>query len=285
VTKSAPPTSTLGLTGADALRTAASCETLQKIDGEVSHGSATDVRVYAAVCFIAARRFPLSLCRDGNPHPRSGMTLYDISVTLSRHLPVWPGEEAFHLETVRSFDRGDDLTVSRMGMGIHTGTHIDAPLHSVSGGASLESISLEKLVGRAVVARIDVADEITPNVLAALDLPPTTRRVLFRTRNSEIWRRGERSFVENYVALTSDAAAWIVERGIEVVGIDYLSIQLFRDTKPTTHTTLLEAGVVILEGLDLGTVAAGDYRLICLPLKIAGAEGAPARIILEEIEE
>jgi arylformamidase len=129
------------------------------------------------------------------------------------------------------------------------------------------------------VVHLPDADAITADVLDALALPAETRRVLFRTRNSALWAQEDRGFYEDFVALTADAAEWVVARGIQLIGVDYLSVQRYADG-PETHQILLGAGVVLVEGLDLSGVAAGDYELICLPLKLVDAEGAPARAIL-----
>jgi arylformamidase len=212
------------------------------------------------------------------------MTIYDISVPISESLPVWPGDPEIHITQPMHLARGDMATVSRLEMGAHTGTHVDAPAHFIPGGLSVDALDLSVLVGPALVIHAPEAHALTAQVLERLNIPPGTSRVLFRTRNSDRWARGEYPFFEDYVAFTMDGAAWLVERGIRLVGIDYLSVAPFDDPVPT-HQTLLRAGIIVVEGLDLSSVAAGAYQLVCLPLKIAGAEGAPARAILIEMPD
>jgi arylformamidase len=165
---------------------------------------------------------------------------------------------------------------------VHTGTHVDAPAHFIDNGATVEQLPMEVLIGKAIV--IDIPDEhiITPEIIEAQKLPVETERLLFKTKNSALWANPAHEFNPEFVALSAESARWIVSRGIKLVGIDYLSIQLFKDAAPLTHRILLEAGVIILEGLDLRAINPGTYQLICLPLKLAGSEGAPARAILIE---
>ncbi len=179
----------------------------------------------------------------------------------------------------RNMINGDKCNDSDLSCNLHTGTHVDAPLHFLADGADVTALALDTLIGPAVVAALPEVDVITADDLERLALPPHTRRLLLRTRNSESWSRGDREFHRDFVALTADAAHWVVARGIQLIGVDYLSVQRFHDG-PETHITLLQAGVVILEGLNLSQVVPGDYELICLPLKLAGAEGAPARTVL-----
>lgn len=208
------------------------------------------------------------------------MQIYDISLTLSPNLPVWPGDPAFQIEKVAEIGKDSDADISALWMSAHTGTHIDAPAHFIAGAATVESLDLNVLVGNALVVsipddihRID-AETIEGNLPAA---PPP--RVLFKTRNSHLWEQQVASFKQDFVAIDESGARALLERGVRLVGVDYLSVAPFREGKPT-HQILLGAGVVILEGLDLSAVAPGEYDLYCLPLKIAKAEGAPARVIL-----
>jgi len=211
------------------------------------------------------------------------MTHYlDISLTISPDLPHWPGSPPTELTRRRDMARGDAVNDSTLSCGVHTGTHVDAPLHFLADGADVTLLSLDVLIGPAVVAALPDAEVITAGDLEALDLPIDTQRLLLRTRNSEDWRRGERTFRTDFVALTTDAARWVVARGIRLIGVDYLSVQQFRGD-PQTHIALLEAEIVIVEGLNLADVAPGDYELICLPLKLAGAEGAPTRAVLRRL--
>lgn len=172
---------------------------------------------------------------------------------------------------------------SNLVMNVHTGTHIDAPAHFFANGASVEMVPLATLVGAAYVADLQTIDRITATDLEQLHLPPGVTRLLCKTRNSALWRRGESEFNPDFVALTADAAQWVVDRGIKLIGVDYLSVQRF-DAGPETHHILLEKSVVIVEGLNLAEVTPGWYTLICLPLKLIGVEGAPVRAILFPLE-
>jgi len=207
------------------------------------------------------------------------VAIYDISLSISDSLVVWPGDPALRITQPRHLERGDHATVSRLEMSAHTGTHVDAPAHFVPGGSGVDTLDLGVLMGPALVARVPEVDALTADALAELAIPLGAERVLLRTSNSDYWARGEREFQEGFVAVTEDGARWLVERGIRLVGVDYLSVGPYGSTGPT-HRTLLAAGTVVLEGLDLSGVAPGMYQLICLPLKIAGGDGAPARAIL-----
>lgn len=206
----------------------------------------------------------------------------DISLTISQNLPHWPGSPPTELTRRRDMAQGDAVNDSTLFCDVHTGTHVDAPLHFLADGADVTHLSLDALIGPAVVAALPDVEAITAHDLEALNLPVDTQRLLLRTRNSEGWRRGDRAFRSDFVALTTDAAHWVVAQGIRLIGVDYLSVQRFRDN-PQTHIALLQAEVVIVEGLNLAEVAPGVYELICLPLKLAGADGAPARAVLRRL--
>ncbi|MBI2571788.1 MAG: cyclase family protein [Candidatus Schekmanbacteria bacterium] len=205
--------------------------------------------------------------------------LIDISVPLRLDMPVWPGEAGFALERTRSLDRGDPVTSSLLRCSVLVGTHVDAPCHFVLGGAGVESLPLDVLIGDAVVIDIGAAPAVTARTLDAAAVPAATRRLLIRSTNSALWQRPGAPFVPDYVGLAPDAAHWLVARQVALVGVDYLSVQRFADD-PETHRVLLGAGVVVLEGLDLSAAPAGAYELYCLPIKLAGADGAPARAVL-----
>jgi arylformamidase len=208
----------------------------------------------------------------------------DISIPLANGMPSWPGDVPFeHAFTERIAD-GSDANVSRIATSVHIGTHVDAPLHFVDGGGAVEGLGLDVLIGPARVADLPGIPTITAEDLAALAIPPGTRRLLLHTDNSALWDDMDAGFQEEFVALKPDAAQWVVEHGIELLGVDYLSVQHYQDG-PETHQILLGAGVVIIEGLDLRAVSPGRYELICLPLKLAGAEGAPARAVLRPLPE
>jgi arylformamidase len=202
----------------------------------------------------------------------------DVTAPLRPGMPVYEGDPSLALQRVSSLACGGICNLSRLDFGLHSGTHIDAPLHFIDGAPGVESTPLEALLGEArVVDATRVTGQIDAAQLGALDVPVGCERVLFKTGNSQLWQRDE--FSRDFVALTEDAARELVRRGVRLVGIDYLSIAPFDDPAPT-HIALLEAGVVILEGLDLRRVQPAAYRLLCLPLLIPGADGAPARTLL-----
>ncbi|HFA47541.1 MAG TPA: cyclase family protein [Bacteroidetes bacterium] len=207
--------------------------------------------------------------------------IIDISVPLSPQLPVWTGEAPVSIEHKMSINNGDDANVTFLKMGSHTGTHIDAPLHFVKDGKTTEEIPLEKLIGPCVVLDCRGLKKISAADLDKLNIPPGTEKLLFKTDNSKRWNQPKHEFYLDYCALTADAAQWVVDHGIHLVAIDYLSIQLYYDPIDT-HVILLSNEVVIIENIDLRNVGAGAYRLICLPLKIEGVEGTLARAVLEK---
>jgi arylformamidase len=208
------------------------------------------------------------------------MKIFDISVSIHPKLPVWPGDPPVVLERYRQQTKGDASNDSRLACSVHCGTHIDAPAHFIEKGTTIEQLSLDSLVGSATVVEFSEIDRITPDLLETQQIDAQTDRLLLKTKNSELWADPQHAFYPDFVALSAESARWIVNRGIQLVGIDYLSIQMFKDAEPLTHRILLEAGVVILEGLDLRAVEPGNYQLICLPLKLTGSDGAPARAIL-----
>jgi arylformamidase len=210
------------------------------------------------------------------------LKILDISVPISDRLPVWPGDPQIVLEHYRTISEGNTSNDSRIACSVHSGTHVDAPAHFIENGATVDELPLDILIGAATVIELSEADIITPEILEAQDLPLQTRRLLFKTKNSALWTDPGHRFNADFVALSSAAAGWIVKRGIDLVGTDYLSIQMFKDTGPLTHRILLEAGVIIVEGLDLRKIQPGNYQLVCLPIKLAGIEGAPARAVLIE---
>lgn len=205
----------------------------------------------------------------------------DISVPVSSKLPIWPGSPEIKFERNLDLDQGDIANDTTIRFSVHTGTHVDAPLHFVAGGNSVDKLPLDVLIGRAFVVEVEDADIISAEILDKLGLPSGVERLLIRTRNSALWGQGC-DFRPDFVALTADAAQWVVERGIRLIGVDYLSVQRFQDG-PETHIILLKSEVVIIEGLNLTNVTAGEYKLICLPLKLEGVEGAPARVVLESL--
>lgn len=206
------------------------------------------------------------------------MAVYDVSVPLRPGMPTYAGEPGPALDFQKLIARGDSANVSVLSLGSHTGTHVDAPHHFLDGAATVEAMSLDALIGPAQVIEHAKARHITAVDVAAAAIPPGTTRLLLKTPNSRFWDHDD--FHTDFVGLTGDAASWLVERGFVLVGIDYLSIEQFRSATHEVHKTLLAAGVVIVEGLDLRWVPQGSYTIACAPLKVVGADGAPARVFL-----
>jgi arylformamidase len=204
--------------------------------------------------------------------------LIDISVTLCPGLPTWPGSIGVQTSPLQTIGPDLDANVSRLDMDVHTGTHLDAPLHFVADGEDTSSLALSTLVGTCRVVAIPDTDTITRSLLEQYVGVEVPRRLLLRTDNSLI-RWEEKPFRPSFTALAPDAAEWLVENQVELIGIDYLSIQKYADS-PATHQILLQNRVAILEGIYLGHVSPGTYQLVCLPLKIKGLEGVPCRAVL-----
>lgn len=207
------------------------------------------------------------------------MTIYDISLTYTEDLPTWPGDPTIQLKQISSIKNGDLANVTQLSMSVHTGTHIDAPDHFLGNGKTVEDIPMELMVGTAAVVEIPSREIITAADIQAAQIPDDVKRILIKTSNSEYWASGNRKFQEDFIAPNGEAAKILVEMGMEVIGVDYLSVAPFTDPEPT-HKILLEAGVLVIEGLDLSGVNPGEYTLLCLPLKIGGSDGAPARVLL-----
>lgn len=207
--------------------------------------------------------------------------IIDVSLGIGPDMLTWPGDPPVEVDPAKRLAKGDAANVSELRLGTHTGTHVDPPFHFIDGAPTAESLDLSVLVGPAVVADLrDAGATITPDELDALNLPSGTERVLFRTPNSQLWTSKKVVFPDSYTALTPDGAQWCVDRGIRLVGTDFLSIEQRGAPGHPTHVTLLRAGTIILEGVDLSPVEPGAYELFVLPLKILGGDGAPARAIL-----
>ena len=204
--------------------------------------------------------------------------LLDVSVPLAAGLPAYPGNPDFELQPVKRIADGGSSNVSKLVMGTHTGTHVDAPRHFFDGAMGVDALPLDLLLGRARVVEIGKRGGIGAEELAAAGLREDIR-VLLKTSNSALWN-GER-FHEDYTHLTEAGARYLVDQGVKVVGIDYLSIEQFKKAGAPAHRALLSQGVVIIEGLNLSEVDAGMYEMYCLPLRVAGGDGAPARVILK----
>jgi arylformamidase len=203
--------------------------------------------------------------------------LIDVTVPIRDGMPVYDRNPAVHLERARSIAAGDMVNISRLDLGVHTGTHVDAPVHFIEDGAGAESIDPETLIGPAyVVDATSLHADIAAEALEALDLPDGAGRLLFKTPNSRLWDLD--AFTRDFIRFVESGAVALVERAVRLVGIDYLSIG-----DEAAHRVLLGNGVVPLEGLDLREVEPGPYTLYCLPLKLVGSDGAPARVLLEPL--
>ncbi|MFN2454368.1 MAG: cyclase family protein [Pyrinomonadaceae bacterium] len=214
------------------------------------------------------------------------MPIYDISVPISEtSTPVYPGDPAIEISQSSSIAEGDPANGSLLHFGAHTATHVDAPAHFIEGATKIDAVSLDKLVGLALVleipeeARAITLEHVTPQKLNG------ATRVLLKTRNSSFWSKSSGEFRKDSTYLAPDAALSLVGQNVQLVGIDYLSVEQFGSERFETHKTLLSNNVVIIEGLDLREVTEGVYELICLPLRIASGsgDGAPARAILRTL--
>src|SRR5215468_3687128 len=200
----------------------------------------------------------------------------DVSVPIYTGMVHFPNDPSIEIDTITHVERGDICTVSRLTMGSHTGTHIDAPIHFLPGGTGAEKVPLENLVGPARVIEIKDPGAVKAEELRVHHLG-TQERLLFKTSNSErCWKTSQ--FVHDSVSIAEDAASYLAGLNTLTVGIDYLSAG-----SPETHRALLNAGVVIIEGLNLKGISQGRYELLCLPLKIPGGDGALARALLKHL--
>lgn len=205
----------------------------------------------------------------------------DVSVPLHTGMVHWPDNPPVSIERELNMDRGDVCNVSKMSMGVHTGTHMDAPIHFIHGGIGIDQMPLTASIGRARVIEIGDTVSIKPGELAGHDIQ-RGERILFKTRNSaRCWQSDD--FVEDFVYIAHEAAQYLAALGVQTVGVDYLSVGGSHVDGPETHQALLGGGVWIIEGLNLSQVEPGDYDLICLPLRIVGGDGAPARAILRQV--
>lgn len=209
------------------------------------------------------------------------MPWIDISTPLHNGMVVWPGDAPFERTSTLEIANGDECNLSQISSTAHIGTHIDAPRHYLEGAAGIETMPIAASIGRARV--IEIHD---PEAIRTSELEPHRlakgERVLFKTRNSEhCWETDH--FQKKYIYITPEAAHYLAERGVQTVGVDYLSVGGFESGGPETHRILLQAGIWIIEGLVLEHVEPGEYELVCLPLKIIGGDGAPARAVLRKL--
>lgn len=206
------------------------------------------------------------------------MQIFDISVPIHPSMHVYPGDAAIEVGQTSSIEKGAYFNTSRLAFTSHCGTHVDAPRHVTRSGVSVDELPLDVFMGKALVVGLPDEPLITTASLGRARIPEGTARLLLKTRNSGLWRR--EGFQKDFAYLTEDAASYLVARKVRLVGVDYLSVEGFGVTPPRTHWALLRHGVVVIEGLDLSGVAPGEYTLACLPLRVRGADGAPARAVL-----
>ena len=205
--------------------------------------------------------------------------MFDLSLDLSSALPFWPGSCGVNLKPLKRIKAGETDNLSQLECDLHAGTHVDAPWHFIDSGIKIDELSLADLIGPVFVAYLPKTDLVSVEDLEKINLPPNTKRLLLRTKNSELWINGVKEFKKDFVGISPEAAAWIAKKDICLFGIDYLSVQPFNGD-PKSHTNLLGAGVIVVEGLNLANIPPGQYELICLPLRLVGAEGSPARVVL-----
>lgn len=211
------------------------------------------------------------------------MKIYDISLPITTTMPVWPGDPPVQLERISAISDGENANVTLMHLCAHTGTHIDAPKHFIDSGKTIEDIPLEKLIGEALV--LHIAEDVEVITATVLETHPQkemllkAKKVLFRTHNSTLWAAHPCNFVEDYIGIDASGAMYLAELGLDLIGVDYLSIAPYKHTYEPHHI-LLGQEIVLLEGINLSRVPQGFYQLFCLPVNIVGSDGAPARVIL-----
>lgn len=231
-------------------------------------------------------RAELRIADAGFETPLDFMPIYDISVSITGQMPVFPGDPAVQIEASSSIKKGDSANVSKICCGAHTGTHIDAPAHFIDGGRRIGDLDLDALIGAVRVIEIsDDVQEIGAHHVSPQSLNGATR-VLFKTRNSAFWKLAPHTFREDFAYLSGGAARALVEQNVRLVGIDYLSVEKFGSTDFPAHMTLLARDTIIVEGLDLSEVKEGMYELICLPLRLADGlgDGVLARAVLRTLD-
>lgn len=205
----------------------------------------------------------------------------DISIPLKSGMVRWPGDPEVRIDRVLSIDRGDPANVSSIAIGSHTGTHMDPPLHYIAGGATLDAMPLDTTIGPARVIEIVDLESAKPDELERYNIV-AGERILLKTRNSSrVWKTDE--FLEDFVYISLEGAQYLAAREVRLVGVDYLSVGGYRADGEAIHRALLSAGVWIVEGLNLADVEAGAYDLVCLPIKIQQADGAPARAAIRPV--
>lgn len=206
----------------------------------------------------------------------------DLSRSLTNGMIHWPGDRPFRWERVADLTGPGTANISEITANVHVGTHIDAPLHFISGGQDVAELPLCKLCGPAVVVHLAEPRDVTIDDLEQADIEPGLR-VLLRTANEALWDEPE--FNQDYHGLSGEAAVWLVDHQVPLVGVDYLSVDRYHDPDKSAHYALLGNGVIIVEGLDLSQTHPGRYELVALPLRIPGSDGSPARVIARPLRD
>jgi arylformamidase len=202
------------------------------------------------------------------------MEILDVSIPIRTRMPIYPANAGVALRRIDAIADGAVANVSAVDLGAHTGTHVDAPNHFLDGAGGVDTVALAPLIGPAVVVDATAVDKtLDAAAVAAAGVPAGAERVLFKTRNSQLWEQDE--FSEDFVSFDASGARALLDAGVSLVGIDYLSVG-----DPGAHRALLGADVAVVEGLDLRAVEPGPYQLVCLPLKLVGSDGGPARAVL-----
>lgn len=214
------------------------------------------------------------------------MPFYDLSVPLSSELPTYPGDPGIHIQDWSKLANGDGANLSALSFGAHTGTHVDAPAHFFDGAKKVDALALDVLIGEAHVIEVPEEKRVIDHEFVTANCARPSERVLFKTRNSAFWTRDFTEFRTDFTHLDLPAAQALIDLGVKLVGIDYLSVEKFASKDHEVHRALLSHEVIIVEGLNLGGVPAGKYELICLPLRLHShlGDGAPARVVLRTIE-
>jgi arylformamidase len=205
------------------------------------------------------------------------MKLIDITVPIDSRLATYPGNTPFALDAIKRIANGDSSNVSTLRLSAHAGTHVDAPRHFFDDGTGVEALPLEMLCGRTRVVELTTRRAVTAEDLAGVDLREDVR-ILLKTHNSRLW--GSPEFHQDFIGMTEGGARFLVDRGVKVLGVDYLSVEQYKAPGAPAHHVLLGAGTIVIEGLNLRDVEPGSYEMFCLPLPVVGADGAPARVIL-----
>ena len=205
------------------------------------------------------------------------MKLYDATLAIHEKMMIFPGDPPFEKEAVSRIGNGDDFNLTRLHLTTHLGTHVDPPAHYIENGVTVDHIPLETLIGPGVVADLRERAKIDADALEKAGIKDQ-KRVLLKTDNGR--RLLESSFHQEYVSLSEDGARFLIECGVRLVGIDALSIEHHENPEAPVHRRLLEAGILVVEGVHLNDVPPGSYEIFCMPLKIKGGDGAPARVVL-----